>query len=242
MSQVRPGDVPPVHDLIGIGFGPSNVAMAIALAEHNAHTGTHEAVTAHFFEQQPRFGWHRGMLIDDATMQVSFLKDLVTLRNPSSEFSFLCYLQSQGRLVDFINHKNFFPLRVEFHDYFEWAAAKVDDMVSYGHEVVGVSPVVRDGAVEYLDVTVRSPEGLALHRARNLVIGTGLSPLMPEGVERGDRVWHNSDLLAKVDGLNGTSPSRFVVVGAGQSAAENVAYLHRRFPDAEVCAVFSRYG
>nr|MDT0525339.1 SidA/IucD/PvdA family monooxygenase [Streptomyces sp. DSM 41633] len=55
-------------------------------------------------------------------------------------------------------------------------------------------------------------------------------------------VWHNSDLLRKVDGLEGTSPSRFVVVGAGQSAAENVAYLHRRFPGAEVCAVFSRYG
>ncbi|MFD7971359.1 lysine N(6)-hydroxylase/L-ornithine N(5)-oxygenase family protein [Streptomyces clavifer] len=243
MSQVHPGDAAPVHDLIGIGFGPSNVAMAIAISEHNARAGTQEeAVTAHFFEQQPQFGWHRGMLIDDATMQVSFLKDLVTLRNPTSEFSFLCYLKSQGRLVDFINHKNLFPLRVEFHDYFEWAAAQVDDMVSYGHEVVGVTPVVRDGSVEYMDVTVRSAEGLAVHRARNLVIGTGLRPLMPEGVERGERVWHNSDLLSKVAGLEGTSPSRFVVVGAGQSAAENVAYLHRRFPEAEICAVFSRYG
>ncbi|MBC2906172.1 lysine N(6)-hydroxylase/L-ornithine N(5)-oxygenase family protein [Streptomyces cupreus] len=242
MSQVLPGDVPPVHDLIGIGFGPSNVAMAIALSEHNARVGRQKAVTAHFFEQQPRFGWHRGMLIDDATMQVSFLKDLVTLRNPASEFSFLCYLQSKGRLIDFINHKNLFPLRIEFHDYFEWAAAKVDDMVSYGHEVVGVTPVVRDGVVEYLDVTVRSGEGLVIHRARNLVIGTGLRPLMPEGVECGDRVWHNSELLAKVDELEGTSPTRFIVVGAGQSAAENVAYLHRRFPQAEVCAVFSRYG
>ena len=29
------------------------------------------------------------MLIDDATMQVSFLKDLVTLRNPGSDFTFL---------------------------------------------------------------------------------------------------------------------------------------------------------
>ncbi|MGN5637927.1 SidA/IucD/PvdA family monooxygenase, partial [Streptomyces sp. AC154] len=57
-----------------------------------------------------------------------------------------------------------------------------------------------------------------------------------------DRVWHNSDLLAKVDALEGTEPARFVVVGAGQSAAENVAYLHRHFPRAEVCAVFSRYG
>ncbi|WNI26348.1 lysine N(6)-hydroxylase/L-ornithine N(5)-oxygenase family protein [Streptomyces sp. ITFR-16] len=242
MSQVRPGDAPPVHDLIGIGFGPSNVAMAIAISEHNARHGAQEAVSAQFFEQQPRFGWHRGMLIDDATMQVSFLKDLVTLRNPSSEFSFLCYLKSKGRLIDFINHKNLFPLRVEFHDYFEWAAAQVDDLVSYDHEVVGVTQVVRDGAVEFLDVTVRSGEGLTVHRARNLVIGTGLRPLVPEGVERGDRVWHNSELLARVGELDGTSPSRFVVVGAGQSAAENVAYLHRRFPEAEICAVFSRYG
>ncbi|MEU5339651.1 SidA/IucD/PvdA family monooxygenase [Streptomyces sp. NPDC020766] len=242
MSQVLPDDAPLVHDLIGIGFGPSNVAMAIALGEHNARAGEQEAITAHFFEQQPCFGWHRGMLIDDATMQVSFLKDLVTLRNPASEFSFLCYLKSKGRLIDFINHKNLFPLRVEFHDYLEWAAAQVEDMVSYGHEVVGVVPVVRDGAVEHLEVTVRSAEGLAVHRARNLVLGTGMRPLMPEGVETGDRVWHNSELLAKVDRLDGTSPSRFIVVGAGQSAAENVAYLHRRFPEAEVCAVFSRYG
>ncbi|WP_330451512.1 MULTISPECIES: lysine N(6)-hydroxylase/L-ornithine N(5)-oxygenase family protein [unclassified Streptomyces] len=242
MSQARPGDAAPVHDLIGIGFGPSNVAMAIAISEHNARSGTREAVTAQFFEQQPAFGWHRGMLIDDATMQVSFLKDLVTLRNPSSEFSFLCYLQSKGRLIDFINHKNLFPLRVEFHDYFEWAASQVDDLVSYDHEVVGVTQVVEDGVVEFLDVTVRSGEGLTVHRARNLVIGTGLRPLVPEGVERGDRVWHNSELLTRVEELDGTSPSRFVVVGAGQSAAENVAYLHRRFPGAEICAVFSRYG
>ncbi|WP_404953327.1 lysine N(6)-hydroxylase/L-ornithine N(5)-oxygenase family protein [Streptomyces sp. 147326] len=242
MAQARPGDPPLIHDLIGIGFGPSNVAMAIAVGEHNARVGREEVITTHFFEQQPRFGWHRGMLIDDATMQVSFLKDLVTLRNPASEFSFLCYLKSRGRLIDFINHKNLFPLRVEFHDYLEWSAAKVDDMVSYGHEVVGVTPVVREGVVDHLDVTVRSGEGLALHRARNLVIGTGLRPLMPEGVERTDRIWHNSDLLTKVDGLKDADPSRFIVVGAGQSAAENVAYLHRRFPQAEVCAVFSRYG
>ncbi|CAL9582489.1 L-ornithine N(5)-monooxygenase [Streptomyces sp. enrichment culture] len=242
MSQGLPGDAPLVHDLIGIGFGPSNVAMAIALSEHNARVGRQEAVTAHFFERQPGFGWHRGMLIDDATMQVSFLKDLVTLRNPTSEYSFLCYLQSRGRLVDFVNHKNLFPLRVEFHDYFEWAAAKVDDMVSYGHEVVAIEPVVRDGAIEYLDVTARSGTDTVVHRARNLVIGTGLRPLMPEGVERTDRVWHNSELLTKVEALDGANPGRFVVVGAGQSAAENVAYLHRRFPEAEICAVFSRYG
>ncbi|AWE48859.1 lysine N(6)-hydroxylase/L-ornithine N(5)-oxygenase family protein [Streptomyces nigra] len=241
MAQARPGGTPTIHDVIGIGFGPSNVAMAIALSEHNAGPGG-LPLRAHFFEQQPRFGWHRGMLIDDATMQVSFLKDLVTLRNPASDYSFVCYLKSRGRLIDFINHKSLFPLRIEFHDYFEWAAARVDDLVSYGHEVVGVMPVLRDGVVEHLDVTVRSAQGLAVHRARNLVLGTGLRPLMPDGVERSDRLWHTSELLGRVAAWEGPPPGRVVVVGAGQSAAENVAYLHRRFPDAEICAVFSRYG
>ncbi|XHM65999.1 lysine N(6)-hydroxylase/L-ornithine N(5)-oxygenase family protein [Streptomyces nigra] len=241
MAQARPGGTPTIHDVIGIGFGPSNVAMAIALSEHNAGPGA-QPLRAQFFEQQPRFGWHRGMLIDDATMQVSFLKDLVTLRNPASDYSFLCYLKSRGRLIDFINHKSLFPLRIEFHDYFEWAAARVDDLVSYGHEVVGVMPVLRDGVVEHLDVTVRSAQGLAVHRARNLVLGTGLRPLMPDGVERSGRLWHTSELLGRVAAWEGPPPERVVVVGAGQSAAENVAYLHRRFPEAEICAVFSRYG
>jgi L-ornithine N5-monooxygenase len=105
-----------------------------------------------------------------------------------------------------------------------------------------VRPVVRDGVVEYVDVTARSGSEVVVHRARNLVIGTGLRPQMPDGVDRTDRIWHNSDLLARVDGLADAQPSRFIVVGAGQSAAENVAFLHRRFPEAEVCAVFSRYG
>ena len=66
------------------------------------------------------------MLIEDATMQVSFLKDLVTMRNPTSAFSFVSYLHERGRLVDFINHKTLFPLRIEFHDYLEWAARRGD--------------------------------------------------------------------------------------------------------------------
>jgi L-ornithine N5-monooxygenase len=226
---------PPEFDLIGVGFGPSNLALAIAVTEHNA-AGS-KPVTARFLERQPRFGWHRGMLLDDATMQVSFLKDLVTMRNPASEFSFLCYLRDQDRLADFINHKTLFPLRIEFHDYLEWAAAKVDGLVSYGQEVVAVKPV-RDGdVVDYFDV--RTADGSVL-RARNLVVGTGLRPNLPEGVTPGDRIWHNHQLLNRIDDI--ADPARCIVVGAGQSAAEVTAFLHGRFPEAEVCSVFARYG
>ena len=233
----------PELDVVGIGFGPSNLAMAIAVSEHNGSRGPDAAVRARFLERQPAFGWHRGMLLDDATMQVSFLKDLVTLRNPTSEFSFLRYLHSKDRLIDFINHKNLFPLRVEFHDYFAWAAAQVDDQVTYDAEVLSVTPVRgAHGEVAAVDVLSRHGGELSTHRARNLVIGTGLRPRLPEGVTASDRVWHTSDLLHNLTRLRGTEPRRIVVVGAGQSAAEAVATLHREFPTAEICAVFSRYG
>jgi L-ornithine N5-oxygenase len=231
-----------VYDVVGVGFGPSNLALAVAITEQNERSLPAGATTAVFLERQPGFGWHRGMLIDDATMQVSFLKDLVTLRDPTSEFSFLCYLQGRDRLVDFINHKNLYPLRVEFHDYLEWAAAKVDDVVCYGHEVVAVRPVVDGSGTGCLDVTARTPHGSCVYRARNLVLGTGLEPCLPDGVSTSDRVWHNCDLLGRVERLAAGSPRRFVVVGAGQSAAEVTSFLHRRFAAAEVCAVFSRYG
>jgi L-ornithine N5-monooxygenase len=243
MPQARTdGDVP-VYDLVGVGFGPANLALAIAVSEHNAIAAADDVVTAHFFEKQPTFGWHRGMLLDDATMQVSFLKDLVTMRNPNSGFSFLSYLKDRDRLVDFINHKNLYPLRVEFHDYFEWAAAKVDDVVSYDHEVVTVQPVEQDGVVTHFDVSAKDATGaVEVRRARNLVLATGLQANLPTGITSSEHIWHNRDFLHRVRELDADAPRRFVVVGAGQSGAEVAAHLHERFPKAEVCAVFARYG
>lgn len=235
----------PIYDMVGVGFGPSNLALAIAVTEHNARVHVADTVSSVFLEKKRQFGWHRGMLIDDATMQVSFLKDLVTLRNPASEFSFLCYLHSIGRLVDFINHKNLFPLRIEFHDYFKWAAAKVDDLVAYHHEAVAIHPVVRHGTVVCFDVLARPGAGSddpVTYRARNLVLSLGLEPYLPCGVALGARAWHSSELLTRIEDLVDFGPTRFIVVGAGQSAAEVTAFLHRRFPRSEVCAVFSRYG
>ncbi|GAA2355118.1 SidA/IucD/PvdA family monooxygenase [Saccharopolyspora halophila] len=226
-----------VHDVLGIGFGPSNLALAIAVEEHNRTASAAEKLDAVFFERQETFGWHRGMLIEGTTMQVSYLKDLVTMRNPASDFSFLSYLHDKDRLTDFINHKTLFPTRVEYHDYLEWAAARMSDRVHYDSEVVELHP-----AGEHFEVVVRHGGRLAVHRARNIVLATGLEAHVPEGAELGARVWHNLELMHRVPELAEAPPRRCVVVGAGQSAAEVVDYLHRTFTDAEVCAVFGRYG
>jgi L-ornithine N5-oxygenase len=230
----------PVYDIVGIGFGPANLALAIAVEEHNAAVRPNERVSSAFLERQPEFRWHPGMLIDGTVMQVSFLKDLATMRNPTSGFGFVSYLYSRGRLADFINYKTLFPTRVEFHDYLSWAAERMRHVARYGHEVVAV----RQAGHAQVEVESRdTATGQATTvLARNAVFGVGLSPVVPEGVERSARVWHSSELLHRANELEATEPRRFVVVGAGQSAAECTDYLHGAFPGAEVCAVFTRYG
>ncbi|MBQ1075630.1 lysine N(6)-hydroxylase/L-ornithine N(5)-oxygenase family protein [Micromonospora sp. C31] len=234
----------PVVDIAGIGFGPSNLALAIALQEHNEKQLTGDGLTSAFYERQQRFGWHRGMLIDGATMQVSFLKDLATMRNPTSEYGFLSYLHSKGRLSDFINHKMLFPTRLEFHDYLEWTAAKFDHLVSYDSEVVEVLPVREQDAIVALDVHVRCDGGTgptAVQRTRNLVVAAGLEPVPQPVGSPSERIFHSAHLLERVSELD-SEPRTVTVIGAGQSAAECTEFLHRRFPAARVYAVFSRYG
>ncbi|GAA3427121.1 lysine N(6)-hydroxylase/L-ornithine N(5)-oxygenase family protein [Streptosporangium nondiastaticum] len=226
-----------VLDIAGCGFGPANLALAIALEENGPGTGRQM-----FFERQERFGWHRGMLLEGATLQVSFLKDLVTMRNPTSGYSFVAYLHAVGRLPDFINGKTLYPLRMEYHDYIEWAAERLSAPVTYGAVVEAIRPVAADGFVKHLDLVVRTGEGLSTYRARNVVIGTGLTPHLPPDVTESERILHSERLLDRIPGIKRLRPRRIVVVGAGQSAAEVVDYLHQRFTRTEVCAVFSRYG
>ena len=67
-----------VLDLVGVGFGPSNLALGILLEEENTTREPASRTTARFLEKQPHFGWHDGMLLPGTDMQISFLKDLVT--------------------------------------------------------------------------------------------------------------------------------------------------------------------
>jgi L-ornithine N5-oxygenase len=225
-------------DLIGVGFGPSNLALAIALEEQPSRR-----IRPLFFERAPRFTWHGGMLIEDATMQISFLKDLVTLRNPRSCYSFLSYLQARERLVDFVNRKDFFPTRREFHDYLEWVAASFSQIVRYGQTVHTVLPVRRGRKVDAFDVvTVDGSSQEEVHRTRNLVVASGLRPRLPSDVRTSPRVWHSSQLLHRLEQWPTSDARAFAVVGAGQSAAEVVAHLHDRFASAQVFAVLPRYG
>ncbi|MFD3442910.1 lysine N(6)-hydroxylase/L-ornithine N(5)-oxygenase family protein [Streptomyces sp. NPDC058685] len=234
-----------VYDVVGIGFGPSNLSLAISLDEHRENVPARPA-TAVFFERQPSFGWHRNMLLPSATMQISFLKDLATFRNPVSRFGYVSYLHESGRLARFVNNMDFFPTRLEFHQYLEWAAANFTDRVHYGHDVTSVrlAPDGADGRPDHLVVEARDTTTGAVRQvlARNVAISTGLVPRMPEGMERDERVWHSSEFLEKYRRMNPGDLTSVAVVGAGQSAAEITRFLYDSLPHAQVSAIFPSYG
>jgi L-ornithine N5-oxygenase len=231
-----------VFDLIGVGFGPSNLSLAVRLAEE---AGT--AKLAHcFVERQAEFGWHRGMLLDDCRMQISFLKDLVTQRDPTSRFTFINYLFERGRLNEFVNLKNFYPTRIEFHDYLSWVAEAFDERVHYGQTVTAIEPVMEagtSGEIAALRVLSRDGEGREWQRVtRALSVGIGGAAQVPEAFAAlgPHNVIHSSGYLGSIDRVVGKpegANKRVAVIGGGQSAAEVFTDLARRFPHVDASLV-----
>jgi lysine N6-hydroxylase/L-ornithine N5-oxygenase len=219
---------PVIHDLIGIGFGPSNVALAIALDEARQKGGP--PLNTVFIEKQAAFAWHQHMLLDGAHMQISYLKDLATLRNPCSRFTFVNYLHEKNRLQDFINLKTFFPSRHEFNDYLAWSAAHFKHQCIYGEEVVEVLPETVGHDVRLLCVRSRDRQGgMQARLTRNLVISVGGAPKIPacfQALKNDPRVFHTQRYLADVE--RQSDARRIAVIGAGQSATEVFLNLNKR--------------
>lgn len=228
-----------IHDYLGVGFGPSNLALAIATHE-SAQGGAMPNVA--FLERKSSFNWHEGMLIDGSTMQISFLKDLATLRNPQSHFTFINYLMSQGRLEDFINIQTFFPSREEYNNYLSWAASHFEDLVSYGQDVQAVEPLLKSDKLVGMEVISRNSDGdIRRHRTRNLVLGMGGAPQIPAAFQGVDdpRVLHSSQYRGRIEPLLTDSGrrARVAVVGGGQSAAEIFEDLTQRFPHVDASMI-----
>ncbi len=199
------GPMTHVHDLLGIGLGPFNLGLA-CLADPL------DDLDAVFLDGADGFSWHPGMLLPDATMQVPFLADLVTLADPTSRFSYLAFLKDVGRIYPFYVRESFYPLRREYDDYCRWAADRLGS-VRWGEQVVAVE---HDGE----SYVVRSATGRTW-RARHLVLGTGTAPRLPFEVE--GPALHSADYLARRDDL--LASRSITVVGSGQSAAEVYADL-----------------
>lgn len=206
-----------IHDFVAIGLGPFNLGLA-ALSEPLRTAGELDGV---FLEARDEFSWHPGMLLDDATLQVPFLADLVTMADPTSRWSFLNYLKEVGRLYPFYIRESFYPLRREYDEYCRWAAERLPG-IRFGHRVEAVE---HDGEA----YRVRCVGGSVL-RARRVVLGIGTSPRMLDCVrDAGGPAIHSAAYLEHRSELQ--AQDSVTVVGSGQSAAEIYADLLAGAPE-----------
>ena len=224
------------YDLVCVGFGPASLAIAIALWDRGVQA------RAVFLERQRNFSWHAGMLLPNARMQISFLKDLATLRNPRSKFTFINYLRCKNRLVSFSNLSTFLPLREEYNDYMTWCAAHFDPYVRYGEEVVSIGAQrVGNGPVQSWSVVSKNVDTgeQTCISARHIVVALGGKPRIPPALSGRDLapvVVHSSTYTTAVPQrlTNKNRPYNLAVVGGGQSAAEIFNDLPSKYPKCKV--------
>lgn len=240
---IKPADPASVHDLLCIGFGPASLAVAVALHDSLEAGTLKESPRVLFLEKQAQFHWHAGMLLPGAKMQISFLKDLASLRDPRSRFTFLNYIHEEGRLIDFINLSTFLPARTEYEDYLRWCASHFGDVVRYQTEVISVRPVTSsDGPSKTFEVTSRNTKTgqLSTHLARNVLVAIGGQPSIAKCLPAGSpRVVHSSQYAHTIPKLltDNTAPYRVAVVGAGQSAAEIFNNIQTLYPNSKTSLI-----
>ena len=201
MNQETNSEAEAHYKCVGIGVGPANLSLASLLC------GRPELPNL-FLERRDAFGWHDGQQIPGASLQVSMIKDLVSLSDPTNAFSFLAYLHERGRIYHFLNARFDAVPRQEFRNYLEWASLRNPNLV-FGEEVVSVD---FDG-----DFVVRTPRRTVT--AENISLGVGVQPWVPDcaRVALGETQFHISEFMHRAGGLGG---KRVCVVGGGQSGAE----------------------
>jgi L-ornithine N5-monooxygenase len=219
-------------ELLAVGAGPSNLALAVALEELAPDDLARDTLIV---ERAASVQWQQGLLLPWAKSQASFLKDLVTLRNPQSEFSFLNYLHTVGRLDDFINMGSWMPYRVEFSDYFQWVAntlSKINLQLNTG--CTALQPQ-RDSDGELTGWLARLTDGTTVS-CRYLVIGVGRDAHVPPvfaGLPA-SRLVHSTQYRELVSGLDKEFPYRVAVIGSAQSSAEMYRSLQDDLPNSHI--------
>ncbi|MFB7977599.1 SidA/IucD/PvdA family monooxygenase [Streptomyces vinaceus] len=234
-----------VQDLVVAGFGPSGIALAAAVEDHDDATGA-APLAARYLEKAADSAWQPNLVLPGTDIQHHFLRDFATPRDARSRFTFPHYLQQSGRFYPFTLMGGYVS-RLEWSDYVQWAARQVRGPVDYHREVLSVEPVTgADGRVRTARVLSRDTRDGSLHtvEGRNIALATGHEAYVPElfRPHLGERVFHASKLLPGLAAL-GERPLRSIaVIGAGQTAGEIVLHLAAQYPDAEIHSVVRHAG
>lgn len=198
-----------VHDFIAIGLGPFNLSLA-------ALTQPIDNLDGLFLEQKNEFNWHPGLMLENVHLQTPFMADLVTLADPTSQFSFLNYCKQKGRLYQFYIREDFFLMRKEYNHYCQWVVNQLSS-VQFNTKVIDI--VFHDDTHQY-EVIAEEAGQPRMYLCKKLIVGTGPTPYLPDNIEanaEGDLI-HTLDYLNHKDHLQ--NKQSITLIGSGQSAAE----------------------
>lgn len=195
------------HDLLGIGLGPFNLSIA-ALAS------TKPEFSTLFLERKKQNTWHPGLLLNDAKMQTSYLKDLVTGVDPTNPYSFLNYLVVQQKFYPFVATGQSVISRLEFADYLCWAARKLGN-TRFDQDVLDI---------DYQHGLFHIKTSTQHYQSKHIVVGTGTQPQIPAFCDQyiGDNCFHASELGLRKPDLTG---KRVAIIGGGQTGADVFQHL-----------------
>ncbi|WP_432785955.1 L-lysine N6-monooxygenase [Oligella sp. MSHR50489EDL] len=214
-----------VYDVAGIGIGPFNLGLSSLLE-------TVPSVKKVFFDQKSEFAWHKGIMPNWSTLQIPFIADLVTLVDPTSDFSYLNYLKVHGRLHRFYIYENFYISREDYNAYCKWVCKQQKDLV-FGKRV---ETVVYNQKTELYRLEIRDLGNHSLDQvyAKKLVLGTGTQPVRPSFYQENDpRHCLINDYSYQKEELKNNEI--ITVVGSGQSGAEAFFDLLLELKDSSYC-------
>lgn len=202
----------PYFDAIGIGAGPSNLSLAALL-----HSRTDNRIA--LFDRAPDSSWHSSLLHPGVRMQTSWMKDLVSLVDPTHKLSFLNYMVTEGRLFAMINSQFDVIPRREYMRYLAWASKQIDN-ISYNTSIDEVNFVENEGFYAISD-------GVAVARSEHLVIGVGTRPSVPAGLATmpEDRAFIADHLAMHLPAMSADKMAPVAVIGGGQTGVEAVLRL-----------------
>ncbi|MGH8385066.1 MAG: SidA/IucD/PvdA family monooxygenase [Pseudomonas sp.] len=228
-----------ILDVLGIGFGPANIALAIALEE------LAPTLTTRFMEKRSDPLWQPNMLLPGSDIQNHPLRDLVTPRNPRSRYSFTNFLYENQRLYEHLNLPLHYPLRLEYAQYVSWVARFFEDQVNYSSEAVSIE-LVKGGSEEGTNhYRVYSADG-QVYRTRSLVLAPGRTPYIPDPFTKiiDARIQHlNNYLPALQEAIESTAGEcRVAVIGGSQSAVEILLHASEHAGVKEVVGYTRNFG
>jgi L-ornithine N5-oxygenase len=227
-----------IVDVLGIGFGPANIALAIALEELAPH------LRVAFVEKRREPVWQHNMILPGSDIQNHPLRDLVTPRNPRSRYTFTNFLLEHDRLYEHLNLPLHYPLRAEYAQYISWAAGFFGDRVRYDCEALSVEAIcASEGTSPHFKV--HCTEGRVFH-ARSLVVAPGRTPHIPPPFVglKDPRVRHLNDYLpALAAGISATAGKcSIAVIGGSQSSVEILLHASEQSGVREVVGFTRNFG